>query len=146
VPQVKYGISVTFDAPLTFVYKWCTDFHADDPKIIGAPYTRHVIEKTKSRAIWIQHYSRGGVEMEGVRIVNLTQPRSWHLESVNEELYRSGDYILTSLGRGKTKLTIKLKTDYRTIEPVSAFKLNQDLTEDWEKYGAALQKDYDSIR
>ncbi len=71
MPQVKYGISVTFDAPLTFVYKWCTDFHADDPKIIGAPYTRHVIEKTKSRAIWIQHYSRGGVEMEGVRICEL---------------------------------------------------------------------------
>ena len=142
MPQVKYGITVIFDAPLAYVYRWCTDFSDEDPKIINAPYTRHVIEKTKSRSIWIQHYSRDGVEKEGVRIVTMTPPKSWHLESVNEELNRTGDYKLTPLGCGKTKLDIRLSTKYFTVEPEPAKKLTEGLAEDWVKYKAALQKDY----
>lgn len=143
--QVNYGISQTFEVPLSFAYKWCTDFTDEDPKLIGAPYTRHVIEKTKSRAIWIQHYTRDGIQKEGVRIVTLRPPDSWHLESINEELYRFGDYKLTSLGRRETKLQIKLRTKYISIPEESKSKLTEALAEDWDKYKIALIKDYEAI-
>lgn len=95
----QYRISKIIDAPPSFVYKWCTDFRADDPKILGASYTRHIVDKTKKRAVWIQHYTRDGVEMEGVRYVTLFPPDSWHMESVNEDADRIGDYHLTPLGK-----------------------------------------------
>jgi len=142
VAAVTYGISKIFDVPLAYVYNWCTDFSDDDPKIIDASYTRHVIEKTKKRAIWIQHYTQDGVAKEGVRIVTLTPPDSWHLESVNEELYRTGDYTLASLGRKRTKLEIVIKTRYLSIPAESPTKLKESLSDDWDKYKAALEKEF----
>lgn len=144
--RVSYRISKTIHAPLEYVYAWCTDFTDEDPEIIGAPYTRHVIEKTKKRAIWIHRYKMNGDTKEGVRIVTLSPPQSWHLESVNEELTRTGDYTLRSLGLGNTKLEIVIKTEFKTIKPESARKLKESLSEDWEKYKAALEKDYASAR
>lgn len=144
MPQSAYGISLAIDAPLTYVYDWCTDFTDDDPKITGAPYTRHVIEKTKKRVVWIQRYTIDGTVKEGVRIVTLSPPDSWHLESINEEVYRIGDYILSSSGRERTKLKIKIKARYKTNEPKSTLSLKQNLSEDWDKYKAALVKDYAS--
>lgn len=145
MPQISYRISQTFDAPLAYVYDWCTDFTDDDPKIIGAPYTRHVIEKTKKRAVWVQRYTRDGAEKEGVRIVTLSPPDSWHLESINEEVDRTGDYTLSSIGRERTKLEIVIKVRYKSIEAESALKLRQNLSEDWYKYKAALEQDYSSV-
>ena len=87
-----------------------------------------------------------GDTKEGVRIVTLAPPDSWHLESVNEELARSGDYTLRSVAHGNTKLEIVIKTEFKTIKPESAMKLKQSLSEDWEKYKAALEKDYASAR
>lgn len=144
MPQITYRISQTFDAPLHYVYSWCTDFTDDDPKIVGAKYKRHVIEKTKKRAIWIQRYTIDGAEKEGVRIVTLAPPDSWHLDSIGEEVDRIGDYTLRSLGRNTTILKIVIKARYKTIEAESKTKLKQNLFEDWEKYKAALENDYAS--
>ncbi|MCL5068585.1 MAG: hypothetical protein M1368_09580 [Thaumarchaeota archaeon] len=58
-------ISQIFDVPLAYVYGRCTDFTNDDPKIIGAPNSRHIVEKTKKRAVWIQHHTRDGVGKKG---------------------------------------------------------------------------------
>src|SRR5579862_5321923 len=79
VDKISYRISKILGAPRDYAYQWCTDFRDDDPKLIDASYTRHVVEKTKKRAIWIQHYSRDGVAKEGVRIVTFSPPDSWHL-------------------------------------------------------------------
>ena len=64
-----------------------------------------------------------GAQKEGVRIVTLAPPNSWHLESVNEEVDRIGDYTLNSLGRERTRLNIVIKARYKTIKPESALKL-----------------------
>lgn len=145
VSQVSYGISQTFEVPLSFAYRWCTDFTDGDPKLIGAPYTRHIIEKTKSRAVWIQYYARDDVQKEGVRIVTFKPPDSWHLESINEELYRTGDYKLTSLGRQKTELQIRLRTKYISVPAEPKSNLTEVLAEDWDKYKIALMKDYEMV-
>jgi hypothetical protein len=144
VPQFRCSISKIINAPIAYVYNWCTDFRADDPKIIGAPYTRNVIEKTKKRAVWIQHYTRDGVEKEGIRYVTLSPPNSWHMEGVNEEMDRTGDYSLRPLGKDKTKLQIVIRTRYKSIEPEPVSKLKENISADWEKYKAALEKEYAS--
>jgi hypothetical protein len=138
VSQSSYGISKIINAPISYVYKWCTDFRAEDPMIIGAAYTRHIVDKSNKRAVWIQHY---GAEKEGVRYVTLSPPDSWHMEGLNDESTRTVDYHLKSLGK-KTELTISIKIKYKTIEPEPVSKLRENLSNDWEKYKAALEKDY----
>lgn len=142
--MLRYSISKIFDAPLSFVYSWCTNYTSEDPKIIGASYTRNVIENSKKRAVWIHHYSMDGVPKEGVRIVTMSPPSSWHMDGINEEADRTGDYALKSLGKNKTRLTIVLKIWYKTIEPESVSKLKENLSSDWDKYKAQLERDYAS--
>jgi len=50
--MVVYRYSVTFDAPINFVYEWCTDYREDDRKIMGANYRRIILEKNKRRVIY----------------------------------------------------------------------------------------------
>lgn len=143
MPLYGYKVSKIMNAPITYVYNWCTDFRADDPEIIGAQYTRHIVDKSKKRVVWVQHYTRDDKEMEGVRYVVLSpRKKSWHMEGANEESNRTGDYSLRSLGKEKTKLDISIKIQYKTIEPESIPKLKENLSADWEKYKAALEKDY----
>jgi hypothetical protein len=86
------------------------------------------------------------VDKEGVRAVNFSPPNSWHLESINEEPDRKGEYRLSSLGRERMTLEIAITTRYKTIGPESMEELAQNLSKDWDKYKAPLEGDYASSR
>jgi len=61
-----YRLSKTFNAPLKFVYAWCTDYREDDLKMIGSSNKRKIIERSKSRVIWRVISKNGGKGYEGV--------------------------------------------------------------------------------
>jgi hypothetical protein len=42
-------VSKTINAPLRYVYEWCTDFREDDPQITGSKSQRKVLEKTRKQ-------------------------------------------------------------------------------------------------
>lgn len=48
-----YELSQTFNAPLDFVFKWCTDFREDDPKMVGSTAKRTFLERTDKRIVWV---------------------------------------------------------------------------------------------
>jgi hypothetical protein len=142
--MLRYRISETINVPLRYAYEWLTDFRDDDTTIIGGPYPRHILRKRKDGFVWTQRYKREGVEKEGVRIITLKPPNGWHNEAINEEKESSFDYRLTPAGRNRTKLTISAKITYKTIEPEVKAQLERSLSADWQKYKAALEKDYSS--
>jgi hypothetical protein len=142
MPAMTYGITTVFEAPLGYVYEWCTDFRDDDPQIVGASFTRHILKKTKEGVVWIQHYKKDLEEREGVRTVKLDPPDAWHLKSFNDEVSRIGEYRLTKLGEDRTRLKIVIKSRYKGVEPEPKAKLQAALQEDWRKYKAALESDY----
>jgi hypothetical protein len=94
--------------------------------------------------VWIQHYKRDGVEKEGVRLVTLKPPNSWHNEAINDEKEMVFDYRLTPVGKSKTKLTITIKATYKTIEPEVRSELERSLSADWDKYKGALEEAHSS--
>ena len=55
----KYKLSETFNAPLDYVFKWCTDFREDDNKMIGSKTERKILEKSPERVIWRVRYKDG---------------------------------------------------------------------------------------
>jgi hypothetical protein len=146
MPDMTYGITTVLEAPLGYAYEWCTDFRDDDPQIVGASFTRHILKKTKEEVVWIQHYKRDLEEREGVRTVKLDPPDAWHLESLNDGVSRIGEYRLTKLGDERTKLKIVIKSRYRGAEPEPKAKLQAAPQEDWKKYKAALETDYSRSR
>jgi hypothetical protein len=141
-----YHVSKTFNAPIRYVYDWCTDFREDDNKLAGKTWRRHILEKTKSRAVYISHWQEEGKEDEGVRLVTLKPPKAWHLDGVTEGEHEVGEYRLSSVGKNKTRLNMTFKVTYKRGEPESKESWEGDTSETWDRFKAALENDYSSGR
>ncbi|MEM3670670.1 MAG: hypothetical protein QW767_02885 [Thermoprotei archaeon] len=140
--EFRASLSVTFDAPLKYVYKWCTDFREDDVRIAGWSSRRHILEKSARRCVWISHYRLGDADLEAVRIVSLTPP-SWHLDGLGDDLDEFGDYRLESLGKKKTRLVMRFKVVFKDPRAyVPKAKWIAGMKNDWEKFRIELERDY----
>ena len=136
-----YRVSKTFNAPLGFVYKWCTDFQENDPKMVGSKGRRKIIERSNSRVVW-RVISKGEKGYEGVRVVWLKPPNAWHLDTCGDRS-QQGDYKLTRLGKTRTRLDMKFSLAYanaKKVEPRKSWEAG--LSSNWDSYGRYLERDY----
>ncbi len=141
-----YRVSKTFNAPIHYVYDWCTDFRDDDSELADGKWRRHVIDQTKKRAVYVSHYQSDGREYEGVRVVTLKSPNAWHLDGMAEDENEVGDYRLTSVGKNRTKLEMVFKVTYKQGEPESKESWEGDTSQMWDRFKASLERDYTAGR
>ncbi len=137
----NYQFSRIFNAPLRFVYNWCTDYSEVDPKITGAKLRRIVIQKTKSMAVYINKPKNAEPGMT-INIVTLHPPDRWHMNLIGEERDGTGEYHLTRLGPRSTKLNVSLKMKWKTPRAPTKTEFHERLNSMWAKYAAALERDY----
>jgi len=136
-------VSKVINAPLTFVYKWCTDFREDDNKITGSTNRRRILQRTRKRVVYVTTYfSRPGVARMGVNMVTLHSPTSWHLEFIGEEDNEVGDYKLTRLGARKTRLDMRFLERYKVRRAPTQTEDLKHTEQLWDKFVAALERDY----
>ena len=108
-------VSKTINAPLEYVFDWCTDFSENDPKITGSKSQRRILEKTKKRVIYAQLYKgEDGSEKVAVDIVTLKAPTSWHLDYFGEEDDETGEYKSNAWGTTKPDWIWSSKRNGRT--------------------------------
>ena len=138
----SYGCSRVINAPLEFVYAWCTDFRNDDPNMTGNKNTRRILEKTKDRVVYAVDYTDENSKGH-VSVVTLKPPNGWHLDTAgNEQDIEVADYKLTKLERNKTRLDIVFKETYVGVKAPSAAALTAHVGELWDKYIVHLMQDY----
>jgi hypothetical protein len=141
-----YSVHVrkTINAPLKFVYDWCTDYQETDPDLTGSKTKRKNLLKTDEWAIYTESYVSGGKEKTAVDVVRLLPPKAWHLDYVGDEDDETGDYILTSLGPRKTRLDMTFTEHYKTAEFTPKGEFAKRVSMVWGMYAEALEKDYQS--
>jgi hypothetical protein len=140
----KYKVSETFNAPLEYVFAWCTDFREDDPKYTGSKTVRKILEKTPQRIVWAVRSKEGKGFTEGVRAVWLNPPKSWHLDTCGDGR-EVGDYKLTALGKSKTRLDMKFVVTYDSKKEVEdRDEWEKDGVKHWKIYKKALEADFKS--
>ena len=138
----KYKLSETFDAPIDYVFAWCTDFREDDNKLIGSKTERTILEKTPERVVWRVRYKDGKGFAEGVRAVWLTPPNAWHLDTCGDGR-EVGDYKLKALGKSKTRLDMKFLVTYDSKKEVEdKDEWEADGVKHWKIYRKRLEADY----
>lgn len=138
----KYKISETFNAPIEYVFAWCTDFREDDNKYTGSKTVRKILEKTPERVIWHVRYKEGKGFAEGVRAVWLNPPKSWHLDTCGDGR-EVADYELTPLGKSKTRLDMKFVVTYDSKKEVEdKDEWEEDGIKHWRIYKKALEADF----
>jgi len=135
-------VSKIINAPLRFVYDWCTDFREDDRKMIGSRRKRIILQKTKRRVVYNYIYRRRGKIRSAVNIVTLQPPKAWHLDSPGQDCDEIADYRLTTISPKKTRLDMTFKERYKISRAPTRAEDAKDLNEAWEKYVAALERDY----
>ena len=139
-----YRVSKLIEAPLPFVYEWCTDFREDDNKITGSKSTRKILEKSDRRVIYTVSYMENGKEQSHVSVVTLKPPDAWHLDtSGNAMEQETGDYKLTKVGKDKTRLNMVFKMNYgKSVKKIPTSKeLADDLSKFWDKLVSGLMQD-----
>jgi len=142
----SFHVSKIIHAPLQFVYDWCTDYRESDPQITGSKSKRKILMKTKHRVIWAASYRTSGKIRDAVDVVTLHPPDAWHLNFIGDESDETGDYTLTSLEARKTRLDMTFKVYYKIRNAPSKAQDVKELHEVWDKYVAALEKDYGHSR
>ena len=139
-----YHISKVINAPLRFVYDWCTDYREDDYKITGSKSRRTFLEKTRRRVIYVIRYLSSGKAKHAVNIVTLHPPKGWHLDSFGEEDNEFGEYRLTKLSPRKTRLDMVFREEWKVAKVPPKAEYLKDIIRIWDKYAAALEKDYEN--
>jgi hypothetical protein len=142
----SFNVAKTIRAPRQFVYGWCTDYRESDPKITGSKSKRKILLKTKHRVIYTSNYRSRGKQRSAVNVVTLYPPKAWHLDFIGDEDDEVGDYKLNSLGPRITKLDMTFTEHYRIRNPPTKAQDLKVTHELWDKYVAALERDYTKSR
>jgi len=135
-------VSRTINAPARFVYHWCTDYRESDTKITGSKAKRKILLRMEHRVIYTSTYMSEGKLRSAVNVVTLYPPKAWHLDFIGDEDDESGDYVLTKLGPQRTRLDMTFEEHYKTRNAPTKAQDMKQTHEVWDKYVAALEKDY----
>ena len=103
-PGPRYEFSLEFNAPLEFVYRWCTDYAPEDGRLEGEEYQRRVVRCSRREVVY-EDLSETKAGWRWARhVVRLSPPDRWHSDSVGSHRAVSLDYELSSLSGNRTRI------------------------------------------
>jgi hypothetical protein len=142
--KLVVNITKEIRAPIDFAYAWCTDFRADDPKINGSSSERIILEKRSDKAVFcaVMKDEKGNTKGRAY-IVRLRPPNTWSVKAYGNGFDTTGQYKLTKITEGSTKLSITFEHSYYDFEAVPTEREKKlDSEKSWEKYVSALESDF----
>jgi hypothetical protein len=142
----SYRVTKTINAPLKFVYNWCTDYREDDNELTGSKAQFKILQKTSRRVIYLRTLQREGKTSIAVKMVTLRPPKAWFLDQVGDDEDATGVYTLTRLGPKRTRLDMKFAENYKITDAPTREQDKKQTGQMWDKYVTALEKDYISHR
>jgi hypothetical protein len=142
----SYRVTRTINAPIKFVYNWCTDYREDDNELTGSKAQFKILQKTSHRVIYLRTIQREGKTSIAVKIVTLRPPKAWFLDQVGDDEDATAVYTLTRLGPKRTRLDMKFTENYKITDAPTREQDKKQTDQMWDKYVTALEKDYISHR
>jgi hypothetical protein len=135
-------VSKIIRAPIRFVFDWCTDYRESDPKITGTKSRRKILSRKENRVVYLSQYRMHGKPRSAVIVVTLYPHEAWHLDFIGDDDEEVGEYVLKRLGPRKTRLDMTFLERYTMRGAPSKTQDIKATHEVWDKYVAALERDY----
>jgi len=108
---------VELPVPLSFAFRWCTDYTAADRKYAGEDVSinlrRKVVSKSKRHVVFENLYDVGGGWGWERHTVTLVPPDRWHSHGIGNYHESVLDYALTAIDNHRTRLDMRWKTRRR---------------------------------
>ncbi len=90
--------------------------------------------------MWIGTAMRGGERREGISIVTLRPPDSWHVDVFAKDENLAGEYHMTSLADNRTRLDMTFRIRYKgDFATPSREEREASTSQLWENYKRALE-------
>jgi hypothetical protein len=143
-PGPEYRISVSFRAPVDFVFAWCTDYTPGDAALEKEKYQRKIIERTRRSVVFEDlEESRDGWDWSRA-LVSLYPPNRWHMDGIGNNRDVVADYALSRLPDGGTRLDLRWKRRPHEPEATRLSKAQREAasTQAWKRFASALERDY----
>jgi hypothetical protein len=141
-------VSRVVDAPLRYVYDWCTDYRPDDWRLgrEGARKpTYRVLRVSPRRVIRVRLAPNGPKEPDiAVDLVRLDPPSDWHTDQIDETDRMAIDYHLVKLGPKKTRLELLVTERWVTPDFPTRTELRRRVSATWERLSTAIEDRYRS--
>ena len=143
-PSQRYELRVRFDAPLPFVYRWCTDYRADDPERENENYQRRILTRSKREVVFEDLATESGGWRWSRHTVSLTPPDRWHSDSIGNYREYSLDYTLRPLSGRRTELLLTARRRPALLggPNPSAARFRLDAGRGWKQLRRSLERDY----
>jgi hypothetical protein len=139
-----YRYRITFDAPLPFVFRWCTDYRPTDARLEGERYERRVLRRTPRTVVYEDLEETGGGWAWRRHVVTLHPPHRWHSDSVGNYREIVLDYELRPVAGGRTQMRFRARRRPSLLagrNPSSrAFGSSMDAS--WRRFRRLLEDDY----
>lgn len=139
-----YQLKVRFDAPLRFVFDWCTDYSDRDPKLEGESYTRRILERRARRVVYEDLDESKSGWMWSHWTVTLRPPNGWDGRAVGSHRNWTLRYRLRAVSPEETELTLRGRRTPAGIggPNPSRRSFEKGLAANWAHFRAALEADY----
>jgi hypothetical protein len=138
----------TIRAPLSFVYRWCTDYREDDDRLTDDlyQYRAEILLREPRRVVRVIRApvprSRDDVELE---IIELQPPDHWKAVMVSLAQDRRGVYRLRRLDRGRTAIEIRFTERWKST-PSDRGEYGALFDRVWDRYVARIESEYQAAR
>jgi hypothetical protein len=147
-PSPEYEVTTEFQAPLPFVFRWCTDYSPKDASLEKENYQRRILSRSAKQVVYEDLESDDEGWIWRRYTVTLRPPDQWHAESVGNRRLIMVDYQLTELPDGRTRLhyTWRRKGLMGYTRNPPKRQAERESAEAWRNFGRALERDYRSSR
>ena len=148
LPGPEYVTRVTFDAPLPFVFRWCTDYGPSDPALANDRFVRRVIERRRRRVVFEDLEPLDPGWSWARYVVTLVPPDRWHMDSIGTHRHVVGDYSLSPIAEGRTRFELRYRREPGLLEFHKVTKTVRD-PEDlrtWLHFKRGLEKEFRASR
>lgn len=133
------------NAPLRYVYDWCTDYRPDDGKFSGSKPGVHVLRLSPRRLVRIRVANTGAEDpIVAVELVRLSPPNAWHKDTIDAIDLDSIDYKLTALGPKKTRISLVIVERWLVPRYPRKAAWLRSSSNFWDKLVMALEERYRS--
>jgi len=147
-PGPRYQVKVRFDAPLNFVYGWCTDYTPNDARLEGERFERRILRRSPRQVVYEDLEEMDGGWFWTRHYVRLQPPHRWHSDTVGSHRAYLLDYTLSKLPGDRTELTLTARRSPYGVGGPNPPKIEweRSVRKSWISFRRHLEKDYRSAR
>lgn len=134
----------TVEAPLRFVFGWCTDYREDDDRLTDDlyHYSARILLRERDRIVReIVVPGRDRNRCTDVELIRLAPPDRWSLQKFSVTDDETGRYQLFALGPGRTRIEMRFRQRWKVGRPPDRARYRRLFNRVWDRYVRTMERE-----